>query len=116
MNSLNPELQSQIDDLAQICCDIIARTSNGSDERVKPLIEALVRGGYDRISNINLQVRLEDIAVDRCREHLIHRRDELTGITSQMQAEFDKASKWSTSQPQEDSGTKAANISSNTDA
>ncbi len=117
MNKLNPELQSQVEDLAQICCEVLERTANSSsDDRKQPLIEALVHGGYDRISDVNLQARLEDIVVDRCREHAIHRRDELTGITGQMQAEFTKRLKWNTNQPREESGTKAANISSNTEA
>ncbi len=116
MNDLNPELQSQIDDLAQLCCDTLARTGDSDHDRIQPLIEALVRGGYDRISNVNLQVRLEDAVVEKCREHAIHRRDEVTGIAGQIQAEFSKALKWKTNQPQPEDGTKPANISSNTDA
>lgn len=99
MNDLNPELQSQVDDLAQLCCDALARTGETAHERIQPLIEALVRGGYDRISDVILQVRLEDIVADKCREHAIHRRDELTGITGQIQTEFSKTLKWKTNQP-----------------
>lgn len=116
MNELNPELDSQLRNLAKLCCDVITRREVDSSERAKPLLQALVTGGYARISDVNLQTRLEDMTADMCRENAIHRRDELTGIASQMQATFNELVRWQTKSPTETSGTKGANISSNTDA
>ena len=116
MNELNPELQSQLKDLAQICCDVLERRETDSSTRARPLLEALATGGYARISDVNLQTRLEDIAVDLCRDRAIHRRQELTGIAGQMQTTFNEIVRWQTKSPHTPSGTKAANISSNTNA
>lgn len=116
MNKLNPELESQLKNLAEICCDVLERRETDSSTRAQPLIEALVSGGYARISDVNLQTRLENIAVDMCRDRAIHRRQELTGITGQMQSTFNELVRWKTKSPREPSGTKAVNISSNTDA
>ena len=116
MKSLNPELQSQVEDLAKLCCDVLERREVDSSERAQPLIEALARNGYARLSDINLQTRLEELAVDQCRETAIHRREELMAITGQMQATFNDVAKWQTKSPVEPEGTKPANISSNTDA
>ena len=116
MNQLNPELENQVQALAEICCDVLKRKSHDASERAKPLIEALVAGGYARLSDINLQARLEKAALKECAEPAIHRRDELSGITGEMQSKFDELVKWKTQTPREPGGAKAANISSATDA
>ena len=116
MKDLNPELDAQINELARICCEVLERTESNSVERAQPLLQALVTGGYDRLSDINLQSRLEEAVVSQCRERAIHRREELTGITGQMQAAFNELLRWKTQSPQPTNKSKAANISSATDA
>ncbi len=116
MNALNPELESQVDALAKLCCSALARQLVDIDTASHSLIEALVKGGYARLSNINLQSRLETRVLDQCRETAIHRRGEIAGITGVMQAKFDKLVLWETQTPRSPSGTKAANISAATDA
>jgi hypothetical protein len=116
VNSLNPELDKQVDALAELCCDAIERNVTDSHSRADALIEALVRGGYARISDVNLQTRVEQMAVDKCRNKAIHRRGELTGITSGWQAKFNQLAQWQTQSPNTTSGTKPANISSATDS
>jgi hypothetical protein len=116
MKPLNPALQSQVQDLAQLCCDVLERREVDSSERAQPLIEALVRNGYARLSDINLQTRVEELAVEQCRETAIHRRDELMAITGQMQTLFNDRVKWHSQSPADPEGSQAANISSNTDA
>jgi hypothetical protein len=114
VNKLNPELESQVQSLAELCCEVLERRETDSTARAQPLLEALVAGGYARLSNVNLQTRLEEMTVDRCRDRTLHRRGELTGITGQMQATFNELVRWRTKSPHEPSGTKGANISSNT--
>jgi hypothetical protein len=116
MKVLNPELEAQLDALAEICCNVLKREEKDSSERAKPLIEALVKGGYARLSDINLQARLEKNVRDKCQEISIHRRGELSGITGQMQSTFDQLVTWQTQTPRTPDGTKPANISSATDA
>jgi len=116
MKVLNPELEAQVDALAEICCNVLKREEQNSSERAQPLIEALVQGGYARISDINLQARLEKNVRERCQEVSIHRREELVGITGQMQTTFDQLVTWKTQTPRSPDGTKPANISSATDA
>lgn len=116
MKSLNPELENQVDALADLCCQALNRQVDDVSERARPLIQSLVQNGYNRISDVNLQVRLEKLVVEKCRETAIHRRDELTGITGQMQTAFKELATWKTSAPNADSGGKSANISSATDS
>ncbi len=89
MKLLNPELESQIDSLAEVCCKTLNRTIADSVAEAEPLIEALVRGGYARLSDMNLQHRVELGAVAKCPEVAIHRRGELAAITREMQQAFD---------------------------
>lgn len=116
MKPLNPELDAQVDALADICCDVLKRHETDSTERTKPLIESLVKGGYDRLSDNNLQTRVEDRVREKCQEQSIHRRDELQGLTGQMQKTFDQLVKWQTQTPRPPEGTEPANISSATDS
>lgn len=116
MKPLNPELDAQIDALADICCDVLKRNESDSTTRAKPLIESLVQGGYARLSDINLQARVEARVRHVCQEQSIHRRDELQGITGEMQRAFDQMVQWQTQTPRPESGTKPANISSSRDS
>ncbi|MCA9134748.1 MAG: hypothetical protein KDA45_16385 [Planctomycetales bacterium] len=116
MKSLNPELESQVDALAELCCNILQGQENDSSGQAQPLLQALVHGGYARLSDVNLQTRLESRAVEKCREKAIHRRGELAAIAGQMQQEFEALVKWKTQTPRPPEGTQPANISSATDA
>ena len=116
MNTLNPELDSQVSELARLCCAVLEREETNSAERAQPLLEALVAGGYARLSDVNLQARLEEAVVSQCRERAIHRREELTGITGRLQSTFNELVRGKTQSPQPTDKSKAANISSATDA
>lgn len=115
MKPLNPELDSQISALAKLCCSALDRESRGAADST-PLIKALVRGGYARLSDCNLQTRIEKIVLDECLDVGIHRRGELAGITGQMQSKFDELVRWETQKPSKADEAKAANISSANDA
>lgn len=115
-NDLNPELDRQVDELAELCCSALAREGRDIGAASEALIAALVTGGYARLSDRNLQTRLEARTLEKCQESAIHRRGELAGLTGGMQSKFDELVKWETKSPHEPSGTKAANISSMRDA
>jgi hypothetical protein len=57
MNELNPEMTSQVRDLARLVGRKLRRENFDLQEQAQPLVQALVRGGYSRMSNVNLQVR-----------------------------------------------------------
>ena len=79
MKTLNPELESQVDALAELCCSAIDQRSEDWYAASKPLIQALVTGGYARMSDSNLQTRLEARILEKCRETAVHRRAEILG-------------------------------------
>jgi hypothetical protein len=116
MNKLNPVLQKQVEALAKICCDVLQREEVGVDEKASPLIEALVRNGFARQSNLNLQSRVEAEVVKRCPDIAGPHREELVGITRNFQTAFDRLVQWNTSTPPGSDAPKSANISSNTDS
>lgn len=99
MNPLNDELQSQVDALAKLCCETLRREQVDVEERAEPLLSALVTGGYHRLSNINLQARVEARIVEECAEPAIHRRREMTGLTAKLQASFNRKVQWETNKP-----------------
>ena len=116
MNELNEALQRQVEALGELCCQSLKRDAAALDERATPLIEALVQNGYERISDISLQARLEAIVLNCCPEKAIHRRDEMIGIIRNWQAKFTQLARWDTSSPRGLDRPKAANISSARDS
>lgn len=54
---------------------------------------------YARLSDSNLQTRLEARILEKCRETAIHRRAEISGISGQIQEAFDKLVTWTTRVP-----------------
>ncbi len=116
MNQINPELQSQVEQLAKYC----GETLNGNDVEfmvvTQPLIEALVLGGYDRLSNLPLANRVEEEVVDRYDELVIHRRAQLRSMCNKLQEAFEERKRWHASGPSDRVPSRPANISSVTDA
>ncbi len=116
MKPLNPELEKQVGALAEVVCDALNRTGSDTTAQARPLVEALVRGGYARLSDVNLQYRIEAAVVSKCAEVAIHRRGEVGGITREFQQTFDQLVAWHTQTPRFPDGSQAANISAATDA
>ncbi len=84
---------------------IAGRCSVFAKSDIQPLIEALVRNGYARLSDVNLQARLETEVCARCQEIAIHRRDELTGNTGGMQSKLSELVLWTTQTPRDPNTT-----------
>lgn len=99
MKPLNPELTTQLGELA----DMIVRKLNREDfdlpETAKPYIQALVRGGYARMSDVNLQVRLESLVLEKFTKTAIHRRREVSAIAGELQQTFERLVSFETNQP-----------------
>ena len=89
MKPLNPELESQIDALSTLCCDALRGGQVDIQTQAMPLLNALVIGGFQRLSKEHLQVRLESRVLELCQEPAIHRRAELSGITGPLQEAFE---------------------------
>ena len=116
MNSLNPELQKQVELLAAFCGKSLDGEEMDFDEVTRPIIEGLVLGGYQRWSDTPLAIRIEEIAVDQFEELAIHRRAQLRSYTQRLQEAFDERKRWYSQNPKEFQRGKTANISSATDS
>lgn len=99
MKPLNPELTAQVSELA----DMIGRKLNRDEfdllETAQPYVQALARGGYARMSDINLQVRLESMVTEKFAETAIHRRREISAMAGEMQQAFERLVSMETSHP-----------------
>lgn len=115
MKKLNAELTAQVQDLARL----IGRKLNYEHfdflDDAKPLVQALVRDGYVRMSDVNLQVRLEAEVLKDFAETAIHRRREVSAMAGELQEIFDELVMWHTNQPNTPPPPDAANFSSATD-
>lgn len=116
MSETTPEIEGILDALADLCCESMGGEGEGLTVRSRPLLEALVRNGYSRKTHPPLQNELENRVLEKCLEPTIHRRGELAGVTRQVQHDFNDLVRWNTKNPQEESGTRPANISSATDS
>ena len=99
MNELNPQLKSQVRALGKLCCRQLNQETLNVDAEAALIIAALAKGGYDRISDINLQSDVEAAALDCCKELTMNRRDELLAITSGFQRTFRGMIDWEIVQP-----------------
>lgn len=116
MSETTPEIEGILDELADLCCETLEGEGEGLTQRSRPLLDALARNGYSRKTHPPLQNEIENRVLAKCQEPTIHRRGELAGVTKQVQHDFDELVRWNTKNPQKDSGTRPANISSATDS
>jgi hypothetical protein len=116
MNELNPEMTRQVHDLARLIGRKLQRENFDLQEQAQPLVQSLVRGGYSRMSDVNLQVRLEARVLDEFAEVVIHRRREMSAMAGDLQQSYEDLVKWETNQPNPPGPPKAANLSSFTES
>ena len=99
MKDLNIELAAQLHELSRL----IGRKLNNENfdllDEAKPIVQALVRGGFARASAENLQVRLEAAVLKDFADIAIHRRRQLSAMAGNLQEMFDELVMWHTSQP-----------------
>ena len=99
MKDLNVELAAQLHELARL----IGRKLNNENldllDEAKPIIQALVRGGFARASEVNLQVRLEAAVLKDFADIAIHRRRQISAMAGNLQEMFDELVTWHTNRP-----------------
>lgn len=99
MKPLNPELASQVGELADLIGRKLKREEFDLQETAQPYVEALVRGGFSRMSDVNLQVRLESLVTEKFTENAIHRRREISAIAGDLQQTYERLVSLETNQP-----------------
>jgi hypothetical protein len=116
MSETNPEIEQQLNDLAELCCEALAAEQTTLEERSKPLLKSLLMSGYVRKGGRNLQADVESRVKKQCAEPAMHRGGALSGLTKRLQDQLDELARWESKKPSESSPAKPANISSATDA
>jgi len=102
----NPLIEKQLQALADICCNEIQADDQTpeqgeQEERIRPLIDALVTNGFARLSREPLSLRVEALVEEQCPEAVLSRRGRLTAMTGRMQEQFESAVRMETSTPPE---------------
>ncbi len=116
MKETNPEIEEQLDALAELCCETLKGDDSGLALRADALMKSLLMSGYVRKTGPNITAELESRVKRRCPEPAMHRGGALSGVTQKLQQKFDKLVQWESERPEVQSPPKAANISSATDA
>ncbi len=114
---MNIELEAQFDELANICCEAIGAEGKLDEERVRALIESIVRCGFDQKERKPVSIEVEKRIKAKCREPSMHRGAEIQSLSEKIQAIYDDVARWQSQQPDDPTTPpKAANISSATRA
>lgn len=116
MSDMNPEVEEQLDKLADIVCDALDGEASIIDEQTEPLLKALVMSGFVRNANTSLQAEIENRVKQKCPEPSIHRGGALSALTQKLQEKMKKISTWDSKNPKDFTPSKPANISSSTDS
>jgi hypothetical protein len=118
----NPELESQLDALADLCCDALQGETSLLIGRGEALLKSILMSGYVRKEGRTLAVEIETRVKDRCRDASFHRGGELASMAKHLQDRFDDLILWHARRPEEEkypreqSPPKAADYSASSDA
>ena len=116
MNKMNPEIEEQLDKLADICCEALDGQASIINEESEALLKSLVMCGFVRNAKTSLQAEVENRVKQKCIEPSMHRGGELTAMTQKLQDRLKKIAKWDSKSPSEFTPSKPANISSASDS
>ncbi len=100
MNKTNPQIEQQLDALAQLCCDTLNGDNSGLADRSDALLKSLLMSGYNRKTGPNLSVELESRIKNSCAEVVMSRGAELVGVVRTLQQKFDQVAQWESKSPQ----------------
>lgn len=116
MNDMNPEIEEQLNKLADLCCESLDGQISIINDQSEALLKSLVMSGFVRNANASLQAEIESRVKQKCAEPSIHRGGELTAMTQKLQEKLKKISTWDSNSPSEFTPSRPANISSATDS
>ncbi len=116
MTKTNPQIEKILDELAEVCCEALNGKGSTANSRSEALLKSLLMSGYVRMAGRDLRAPIEARVKNTCREPAMHRTAELSGLTQQLQEEFDKLARWESDRPEGSPPAKSANISSSTDS
>lgn len=111
----NPQVESQLQILTEMCCNAIDGHSTQMAERADPILKSLLMSGYARTAKSNLQVELENRAKEKCRDRTLSRGGELSAVVKQLQDKFNKLALWESKQPETVIQPKSSSSSTATD-
>ncbi|QDT02064.1 hypothetical protein K227x_04350 [Rubripirellula lacrimiformis] len=116
MKDTNPQVEEQLNKLAEIICESLNGKEAVVNDESEALLKSLLMSGYARQEGVSLQVDLEARVKDACREPTMNRGGELSAITGKLLQKFNDLKRWESRQPDDQDKPKAANISAATDA
>ncbi len=114
----NPEVESHLTKLAEICCQSLRGGGDPDSNVVDHLLKSLLMSGFARMDRPPLQNELERRMKEGPDDKALHHAEEVLGITRAVQKRFDVLKRWESKHPGDENKdkTKAANISSATDS
>jgi len=107
----NPQVESQLQVLTEMCCDAVSGERTEIAERSEPILKSLLMSGYARNAESTLQVELENRAKEKCLDRAMHRGAELSAVAKHLQDKFNKLALWESKQPETSTPAKTANVS-----
>jgi hypothetical protein len=116
MTEHNPEVERQLEVLANLCCEAVQGGSMDVEQRAEPILKSLLMSGYERTAPTTLQTDLEARVKAQCAGSINPHSEKLIAVTRQIQAKYKKLVLWESRQPEGYPPAKSANISSSTDA
>ncbi|TWU22315.1 hypothetical protein Pla52o_33710 [Novipirellula galeiformis] len=116
MNETNPEIEASLDALATLCCESLSGTADPAVDRSERLLKTLLMSGYVGKKKASFQVDLETRVKAKCRDCAMHRGGALSSMSEKLAKQFADLARWESKNPSDTSPSKAANISSATDA
>ena len=111
-NKYSPEIEKQLEALAELVCDSIEGASEEFTERRSAILESLLQSGFSRVGKGPLWVELELRIARLCREPAMHRLASVKGLLQQLQKEFDDLARWKSNTPSTKEPPRAANVDS----
>ncbi len=107
----NSVIESQLRALAEIGCRQIQQHDDkvivDDQRRIRPLVDSLIRNGYERLSDVRVSVRLEELISSVCldRDTANSRRAEVSAYTAGVQEMFQALSLGKAHSPPDDDET-----------
>lgn len=103
----NPELETTLTDLSELCCDALQNGGEFNHDRAEQLAANLSTNGWTRHSqgSMPLSDELKNRIREHCPEPAIHRGAAIDGVVSKVQKLYDNAARYEDSAPDEGSAS-----------